>query len=303
MTASEENVTALAPDTVLYQRVGKPEIVAAMKLHKAAGRRVVLDFDDNLHALPPSNPVFSLYGTGKPHTVAFEQALQVADVVTCSTQGLKDEYRSLRSDIRVIPNALAPEHVAAFEREYTGAAKRPGEIRIGYAGTASHAADLEIARKPLIAIKNKYPQVRLVTVGQYFDGLSDDHHIGISPERDEHPGAFMLRYYKLLDSMDFDIALAPLQSNTFNRCKSWIKAAECGICGIPVVASNFWPYAAYEGKVALASGSVEWASHLIELIESASLRAELARENYRWIAEHGTSASTSAEWRGVLLGP
>jgi len=42
---------------------------------------------------------------------------------------------------------------------------------------------------------------------------------------------------------NFDVALAPLEDNPFNRCKSELKLIEAGVMGKAIIASNVGPYA------------------------------------------------------------
>ena len=41
---------------------------------------------------------------------------------------------------------------------------------------------------------------------------------------------------------DWDLAIAPLEVNAFNECKSNLKLLEYGWCGVPVVCSDIAPY-------------------------------------------------------------
>ena len=49
-------------------------------------------------------------------------------------------------------------------------------------------------------------------------------------------------YPKRLASLNLDLALAPLEDNTFNQCKSNLRLLEYGACGFPVVCSDVRPY-------------------------------------------------------------
>ena len=49
-------------------------------------------------------------------------------------------------------------------------------------------------------------------------------------------------YPEKLASLGLDLALAPLEDNLFNRCKSNLKFLEYGACGYPVIASDIECY-------------------------------------------------------------
>ena len=50
------------------------------------------------------------------------------------------------------------------------------------------------------------------------------------------------KYPKRLANLDLDLALAPLEYNLFNDCKSNLRLLEYGACGFPVVCSDALPY-------------------------------------------------------------
>jgi hypothetical protein len=45
-------------------------------------------------------------------------------------------------------------------------------------------------------------------------------------------------YPQKLASLDLDLAIAPLENNQFNDCKSNLRLLEYGACGYPVICSN-----------------------------------------------------------------
>ncbi|HBO4144623.1 TPA: O-antigen biosynthesis protein, partial [Pseudomonas aeruginosa] len=46
------------------------------------------------------------------------------------------------------------------------------------------------------------------------------------------------RYPRALAALDLDLALAPVEQNLFNECKSNLRLLEYGACGFPVVCSD-----------------------------------------------------------------
>ena len=76
----------------------------------------------------------------------------------------------------------------------------------------------------------------------------------------------------------FDIGVAPLVDNRFNRCKSDLKYLEYGMIGLPVVASAVAPY---EGSVEhgvnglLARNPKDWLKHLRRLVVEEETRTRL----------------------------
>jgi glycosyltransferase involved in cell wall biosynthesis len=115
--------------------------------------------------------------------------------------------------------------------------------------------------------------------------------IGMSPPLSimGHPRVRMRRFYPAgeyparLASWGWDLTVAPLADNRFNRSKSAIKVLEAAALGIPCVCSPVQPY---EEFCALGNGlnwllaynESQWYSKLRELISEAAQREALAEE-------------------------
>ena len=74
---------------------------------------------------------------------------------------------------------------------------------------------------------------------------------GMCPEmlrpyvKEFHKGVPMAQYPRKLASMNLDLALAPLEQNLFNDCKSNLRLLEYGACGYPVICTETKAYAGY----------------------------------------------------------
>lgn len=296
-------------DLVFMSRVSTPEMLDLLKELRKAGKPVVVDFDDNLHQHQHNPEAQGVYSTGKWGTKIFEEALPLPSVVTCSTRRLASEYAKWRPDIEVVENFI-PD--ALFERlspaEITGAPKREGEMRVGYAGSSTHGGDLALVARPLRKLCAKYPQVRLVFFGQEpptsLSAVPWEYVPYIDPYPGEQMFAFMDRYFDALKALELDVAIAPLVPNIFNQSKSSLKIMEYGSCGWPVVASSVGPYREYRDRnqmgILTAYDEKEWLTMLSLLVEDDWRRAEMARRNHDYIREHHTSAVGLAAWRGII---
>ncbi|WP_288402296.1 hypothetical protein [uncultured Pseudomonas sp.] len=61
--------------------------------------------------------------------------------------------------------------------------------------------------------------------------------------REFHAGVPIERYPEKMASLGLSLAIAPLEDNFFNRCKTNLKLLEYGACGYPVLASDVGCYA------------------------------------------------------------
>ena len=304
---SDRDPHFVSADVLVVQRVGEQRALDAIKRAQDNGVLIVHDVDDLLTSLPSSNPCAGIYGTGKPATRVFEEAMRLADVMTASTSELAREYVRVRPNIDVCENMVKAEHLDALRPpEFSGAPKVEGQIRIGYAGSPTHACDIATIGKPLLKVAQKYPHVRFIFFGQppppQLRPVADrvQYVAAISASPNESAEAFMLRYYHTLRSLQIDIGVAPLESQTFNRCKSAIKLLEYGLVGIPVVASRVGPYRDYLGPAYMVLEDAEWITRLSALVESAQLRGATADANAQYIAGHHTSKTAIAPWQRVI---
>jgi glycosyltransferase involved in cell wall biosynthesis len=91
-----------------------------------------------------------------------------------------------------------------------------------------------------------------------------------------------------LHTLDFDIGIAPLAYNEFNKSKSDLKVLEYASLGIPVVASDFGPYAdtVVHGETGfLVKHSHEWSRYLRMLVEDHQLRETMSVNAKLWASE------------------
>lgn len=309
----------LQADVFVIQRQTSPHVLALTRHLKANGAKVVFEFDDNFHCIPPSNPNQKHYSTGKPATVTMESFIREADVVTVSTPGLKDEYAKFNRNISICYNALDDAQFARFSgREWSAKPKREGQIRIGWAGSDTHRADLHSVLKPIVKVLESLPHARLVFIGADMRSMLPAHlwprteyagatwgrqKFQVGDESDPKMGP--ITYYDLIDKADIDVAIAPLESTTFNRCKSYIKLLEYGMLGIPAIASNFGPYRQYAqehpGAVLIADPQ-GWENRLRMLCVNSGERLSYAMDNRASVQAAHLVSLRVEHWEHALAG-
>ncbi|MBP8708333.1 MAG: glycosyltransferase family 1 protein, partial [Caldisericia bacterium] len=99
-----------------------------------------------------------------------------------------------------------------------------------------------------------------------------------------------------------DIAIAPLENNLFNCCKSSIKYFEYTALGLPGVFSALPPYAevVHDGENGfLAATPEEWEHKLELLIESPELRLQFAKEAQQRVQQNWLIQDHANEWQKV----
>ena len=81
---------------------------------------------------------------------------------------------------------------------------------------------------------------------------------------------------------DVDIAVAPLHHTYFNKSKSFIKAMEYSVNGVPIVATKIDPYEEFDnktGSIFLCEGHKDWVETLESLINDEKLRESYGKKS------------------------
>lgn len=220
---SPAELERLAPDAVVFQRQMLASQVEAQRRMCGFSRVFkVAELDDYL----PNAPLKSIHRGQLPKDVrkTMAAALRQMDRLVVSTEPLAEALRDLHPDIRVARNRLPAEWWAHLR----GGRRAGARPRVGWAGGAGHRGDLEMIADVVQALADEVDWV--------FMGLCPDR---LRPYVHEfHPGVAIEDYPARLAALDLDLAIAPLEDNQFNRCKSNLRLLELGACGYPVVCSD-----------------------------------------------------------------
>jgi glycosyltransferase involved in cell wall biosynthesis len=221
------------PDVVVMQRQIANERLEAMRRMRAFSRAFkVYELDDYL----PNLPLKSVHRDHMPKDIvkSLRRGLSYVDRFVVSTEAIADAFNDFHHDIRVRHNTLDPlwwgENLPESRRR-TGT-----KPRVGWAGGASHTGDLEMIEDVVKALADEVEWV-------FF---------GMCPERmrpyihEYHSGVPITQYPMALARLNLDLALAPVEQNLFNECKSNLRLLEYGICGYPVICSDL---RCYEGDL------------------------------------------------------
>jgi hypothetical protein len=103
---------------------------------------------------------------------------------------------------------------------------------VGWAGGVGHRGDLELI---VDVVRDLADEVEWVFFGLCPQKLRPYVH-------EVHDGVPIEQYPAALAALNLDLALAPLEDNTFNACKSNLRLLEYGACGFPVVCSDIVCY-------------------------------------------------------------
>ncbi len=251
-------------DVAVFQRVFKPDLLTVIRGVKDQGIAVVIDVDDDFMALGPQHPAFHRL---HPHTTptgrswsVLREAIQLADVVTVSTPELARKYNGV-----VVRNCV-PRAYLSIE----GSASTPPII--GWTGTpVFHPGDLEVVSDAVS---------RICADGDArFRAIGDRETLDIlGVPNQQHQSALPLETFAYAKAVaHLDVGIVPLAESQFNAAKSWLKMAEYSALGVPSVVSPTPENLVLhdQGIGLVAHRPREWRRHLLALLGSSDLRAEM----------------------------
>ena len=212
-------------EQIVVQRSWEPQKVKRLKLYKTWNRRLIYDLDDLLWNVPDTNP-FKHCMNVRENYKSLLQSFSLADKLILSTEPLLEEMRKLQSNKQctVLPNYVPK---ALFQAPV----ERINRLRVGWAGSTTHAKDLE----------------QIVELVQATHAIYDWIFLGDCPAQlrnlvQVHAFVPTAQYYDKLKSLKLHVALCPLENNRFNECKSHIKLLEFSALSVPCITSNIYPY-------------------------------------------------------------
>lgn len=269
----------------VFQRLTHSWMAQAVPLLRKAGAAVVVDVDDDLAAIHPSNPAYNAMhpryvGTVDPATrerrrhswLNLQQACRDATLVTVSTPGLLRRYAA-HGRGRVLSNYL-PDHYYGVPHEDSDVVGWPAAIQ-------SHPDDPSAVGGAVARLEGGRTAFRVVAdptgTGAAFGLPYDPPGLSAPASLEAWPG----------EVARLGIGIAPLADTRFNACKSWLKPLEMSAVGVPWVGS---PRAEYErlnrrGAGVLADTPRRWYRELNRLRTDASLRTERAEAGRAVAAE------------------
>lgn len=218
------------PDAIILQYRYSPDDIRALgRIKRFSQARRVFELDDyvidppkkNDHARNQLSNIRELLG----------QAIGLCDRLVVSTEPLADALSDFHRDIQVVPNMLA----ASLWTGLSSLRQTSVRPRVGWAGGTSHRGDLEMMKEVLQSLAHEVDWV-------FF---------GMCPEmlrpyvKEFHDSVPLAAYPQKLASLNLDLALAPLEQNLFNDCKSNLRLLEYGVCGYPVICTDTKAYSGY----------------------------------------------------------
>lgn len=263
-------------DHIRFQRqvtIAQTKIISFIKEHIKKFNfytKISYDLDDLVHEILPSNvPAYQFYTPIRKNNLIYILK-EICDFVTYSTAFLKDYYES-KFGIKngyIIKNFL-PKYLWGLcgkrEKRFKDPDKKP---RILWSGSSSHigrGGDLEFLFPLIKKTKDEFKWV-------FFGPVPSE----VADIVEKHEWVSVYEYPQKLDSIDADIAIAPIADNIFNMAKSDLKILEYSAVNLPVIASSIGngkgPYDLYPTKIKLVENKIDdWYCAIKEMLSSETV--------------------------------
>jgi glycosyltransferase involved in cell wall biosynthesis len=268
-------------DIIYIKHLDNPQAIGALSFYcKMLAKPLIMDLDDNLWEVREDQPAYKSYKAEQQRSF-MAAAVTMADAIFCSTVPLKETCERYNKNVFnvEIPTYVLPN--CNDIKDFKESSGKSEEFLIGWQGSTTHNADLKLVLPILDKLMQKYPQVYVQLLGgieesslkELFKDWSSTSldRLSVLGGTDSWKG-----YPELLAQQKWNLGIAPLVDEPFNRSKSHIKWMEYATQMIPCIASDVYPYntpiqltgTIEHGKTGWLCKPDEWEKTLVNLIEN-----------------------------------
>lgn len=219
----------------------------ALRNAHLSGRKIWVDLDDYVFGgkgISDANIAWNYFSV-KENKESLDIAMTFADVITCSTDHLRDlvikyfpQAPKIKDKVVTIPNTI-PDFLWARRRPFME--DQTDMVRILWRGSVTHEGDLLLFNDAFKPIKG---------VGYHFFGhypwFFGKQYIGhLNMDREKHYTHWdrhgFYSYIETLKEMEAHWFVFPLENNDFNKAKSNICWLECTMAGMTGIVPKYMP--------------------------------------------------------------
>ena len=270
------------PDTLILQHSVDDAQLSLIEAYKRYLPKVhIVQMVDDLLGFVPEKHPNRRFQSREGHQRMVE-ALKKCDSMIVTTQPLNDHYKKYLKSVQIIPNCLSKQWF-----DLKPAKTKKEKLRVGWIGAGQHQGDLEIINEVVKELSDR--------VDWIFMGMQTDQ---AKPYIKEFYKFVSIKDYpEKMASLDLDIAVAPLEDNFFNQCKSNLRLLEYGAMSWPVVCSDVYTYKVNNPPVIHCKPiHASWIQAINSLIEDEQLRIDMGRNLNEWVKQNYNLDNWSNEW-------
>lgn len=262
-------------DILYCQRPFDNNHLKVIKEAKEWGIKIWVDTDDLLHEIPKYNPYYKVFNNPKDNKKEiFEESMKEADIITVTTQKLKDYYTKFNKNIEILENAHN-DYAFPFKKHIG----KPQNM-ITWRGSTTHRMDILSVAEQMVNVSRSHKDWTWVFLGNDLWYITEI----IKSKAIEIPEKPIIEYYEILRNMGSAILIVPLLDNEFNRAKSSIAYQEATYGGMVTIAPDL-PEFDRPGCIKYKDPS-QFAYLLEKCIKSRTFREENYEKAYDYIKEN-----------------
>lgn len=309
-TPEDKARAARASDIVVFHRPEDANKLELARLLKREGKKIVFDNDDTYkdHDSVKLNDYFTKEkvnrGLAKVNSITDAFIIE-ADLVTCTTEVLAEEYRKLNPNVVVLPNCIDPFYFEEPLKNETDV------VRIGVTGSIVTSTDLDVVA-PIIRHYEKDKRVKIIMFGlppnradnpTVASIYKDEYKFLDSVDVEWHPAVNADLYYDKINSLRLDMMIIPREDNYFNRAKSNLKFIEASMFEIPVIAQGFpdkkSPYQVNpeDAKhMVIVEDNSQWIPEIEKMIADKKGRVEMGKRAREYVENNYSIDKNAYKW-------
>jgi glycosyltransferase involved in cell wall biosynthesis len=224
-----------------------------------------------------------------------------ADLVTCTTQYLADEYRLLNPNVEVLQNCIDPFMYDEPIRN------TDGTFRVGFTGSVGCTKDFEHAINIVHAtpwahwVMYSLPKKEEANI--YEKLYHDEYQILEKTPIEWQTFTPFEDYFDTVNGLRLDVMVIPRNETPFNKAKSNLKFLEASMFEIPVIAQSFSdglsPYEVDKEDTEymfLARNTDEFVKHLAYLRDNPEKRIELGKRARQYVLNKYDISKNAHKW-------
>lgn len=296
----------LDADVIVFHRPNDTRCLEIAQKLREQGKKIVFENDDTYKHL--NDDQIDELGLKKVDE-AVDEFIRKADMVTCSTEFLAEEYRKLNPNVVVLPNCVEPEDWPSEDEILRNDGPK---VRIGIVGSTAIANDYGDLKDVLKELDAR-PDVQLVMFGlpskiehdvktqsyykneyEFWESLSNI---------EWQPFVSIADYAQTLNELRLDLMVIPRRDEYFNRCKSNIKFLEASMLEIPIIAQGFSdsksPYQIDPedaSHMEIIIGPEGWMNVLNYWISNKELRRNIGKKARQYVIEKYSIENNIDKW-------
>ena len=223
-----------------------------------ANKYIIYIIDDDLLNLPKEISSSSYYGQNDIRD-NIQTMIKMSKALISPSPKILEKYGKDKKKIQIEEPTVYPFSYKAHDVNKA--------VKIGFAGSIDRTHDVEtILYDTLKKIKNKYGEKVEIEFFGAIPSFSKELNAKCTCYSDSYKG-----YIEKLNSLDWDIGLAPMPDSEFHSCKHYIKIIEYSEVGIYPIYSNQGPYLRFNKEYGLGTmlqnETDAWVKAIEDLIE------------------------------------